>query len=109
MCGDLSSRHMHDGVHIVPHNDGCTANAIPSVEPLAVPEPTTWGESGGADAVCLRVYFDDAVYIRDDVFAWVDSMGWRVSDGDVWRCVVDWSHRLDDIVTAINYVAGVTR
>jgi hypothetical protein len=95
---------MHDGVRIVPHHDGCTSNAIPSVEPLAVPEPTTWEESGGAEAVCLSVYFDSVVYIRDNAFAWVDSMGWRVSDG-VWQ---DWQD-VPDIVDAINYVAGVRR
>jgi hypothetical protein len=81
------------------HGPACLGVLIPSVEPLAVPEPTTWGESGGADAVCLSVYFDEAVFIRDDVFAWVDSIGWRVSDGD--RVVEN-----TDIVTAINYVAG---
>jgi hypothetical protein len=101
MCGDLTSTDFAGIADLVPHREHCqTLTEIPSVEPLAVPEPTTWGESGGADAVCLRVYFDDAVFIRDDVFAWVDSMGWRVSDGDVWRCV-------DDIVDGINYVAGV--
>jgi hypothetical protein len=82
----------------------CLADSIPSVDPLAVPEPTTWGESGGAEAVCLSAYFDDAVFIRDNAFAWVDSMGWRVSDG-VWQ---DWRD-VPDIVDAINYVAGVRK
>ena len=36
-------------VHIA---DECVSTSIPLVEPLAVPEPTTWGESGGDEAVC---------------------------------------------------------
>jgi len=102
MCGDLTSCDFAGIADLVPHREHCqTLTEIPSVDPLDVPEPTTWGESGGAEAVCLRFYFDDAVYIRDGVFAWVDSMGWRVSDGDVWQ-------DMPDIVDAINYVAGVT-
>jgi hypothetical protein len=103
-CDDLSSINFGDIADPVPHRKHCqTLTEIPSVEPLAVPEPTTWGESGGAGEVCLSVYFDSVVYIRDGVFAWVDSMGWRVSDG-VWQ---DWRD-VPDIVDAINYVAGVT-
>ncbi len=100
-CGEMESFVFLGIANAIKHRDGCTLREIPSVEPLAVPEPTTWGESGGAEAVCLRFYFDDAVFIRDGVFAWVDSLGWRVSDGDVW-------HGVPDIVTAINYVAGVS-
>jgi hypothetical protein len=63
----------------------CLADSIPSVDPLDVPEPTTWGESGGSDAVCLSVYFDDEIYTRGRLFAPADR----------------------DIVDGINYVAGV--
>ena len=69
----------------IKHRDGCTLREIPVVEPLAVPEVTTWGESGGVDAVCLSVYFDDTIYLRGRLFAPGDR----------------------NIVTAINYVAGV--
>ena len=103
-CGDLESFVFLGIANAIQHRDGCTLREIPVVEPLAVPEVTTWGESGGAGEVCLSVYFDSVVHIRDGVFAWVDSMGWRVSDG-VWQ---DWQD-VPDIVVAINYVAGVKR
>lgn len=35
------------------HNGPCTARPIPVYEPLAVPEVTTWGESGGDEVVCI--------------------------------------------------------
>jgi len=85
-CGDLETIQNFMGIGMANvHRGDCTANAIPVVEPLAVPEVTTWGESGGVDAVCLSVYFDDTIYLRGRLFAPGDR----------------------NIVTAINYVAGV--
>lgn len=50
---------------------------IPVYEPLAVPEPTTWGESGGDVAVCWKlpnkkstgVYVCQSIDVRDDVIS----------------------------------------
>jgi len=84
-CGEMESFVFLGIANAIQHREGCTDREIPSVEPLAVPEPTTWGESGGVDAVCLSVYFDDTIYLRGRLFAPADR----------------------DVVTAINYVAGV--
>ena len=32
----------------------CLSPLIPAYTPLAVPEPTTWGESGGEEALCCE-------------------------------------------------------
>ena len=91
-------------VHTV---ETCNSTSIPVVEPLDVPEVTTWGESGGAGEVCYGQAHDKAMRI------------WRLGDDD--RVRVDfWAgywwltggrHRVEntDIVDAINYVAGVER
>jgi len=84
-CGEMESFVFLGIANAIKHRDGCTLREIPVVEPLAVPEVTTWGESGGVDAVCLSVYFDDTIYLRGRLFAPGDR----------------------NIVTAINYVAGV--
>ena len=88
MCGDVPAIPTMGIALLVTHKADCIGfHAIPVVEPLAVPEVTTWGESGGVDAVCLSVYFDDTIYLRGRLFAPGDR----------------------NIVTAINYVAGVKR
>ena len=46
---------------------------IPTFKPLDVPEPTTWGESGGEEAITLHI---------NSVTPW-----WMV--GDSFRAVVD--------------------
>jgi len=86
-CGEMESFVFLGIANAIKHRDGCTLREIPVVEPLAVPEVTTWGESGGVDAVCLSVYFDDTIYLRGRLFAPADR----------------------NIVAAINYVAGVKR
>lgn len=86
-CGEMESFVFLGIANAIKHRDGCTLREIPVVEPLAVPEVTTWGESGGVDAVCLSVYFDDTIYLRGRLFAPGDR----------------------NIVAAINYVAGVKR
>lgn len=86
-CGEMESFVFLGIANAIKHRDGCILREIPVVEPLAVPEVTTWGESGGVDAVCLSVYFDDTIYLRGRLFAPGDR----------------------NIVDAINYVAGVKR
>ena len=86
-CGEMESFVFLGIANAIKHRDGCTLREIPVVETLAVPEVTTWGESGGVDAVCLSVYFDDTIYLRGRLFAPGDR----------------------NIVAAINYVAGVKR
>lgn len=75
---------------------------IPTFKPLDVPEETTWGESGGAEAVCLRVYFDDIIYICGRRFMFDDYTGIGVSNGES-------HHIVPDITTAINYIADSKR
>lgn len=36
------------------HHGACDFKAIPVCTPLATPEPTTWGESGGDEAITLH-------------------------------------------------------
>ena len=50
-CGDLTldMRALSDSA-----SDHCQEVAIPRFVPLAVPEVTTWGESGGGSAVCCE-------------------------------------------------------
>lgn len=101
-CGDVPAIQTMGIALLVTHKADCIGfHAIPVVEPLDVPEVTTWGESGGAEAVCLRAYFDDVIYIRGRLFTFPDLDSWVISDGQ--RA----SH--PDVVTAINYVAGVRR
>lgn len=55
MCGDLPTT--HNPFPWVPgqawHHGACDFRAIPVCTPLDVPEPTTWGESGGEEAITL--------------------------------------------------------
>jgi len=103
-CGDLSSCDFAGITDLVPHQEHCqTLREIPSVEPLAVPEPTTWGESGGAEAVTLagQVYEHGGNDDKSTPYVVVYS-----ERGDV-----EYYHqgKLLDVTTAINYVAGVQR
>jgi len=100
-CGEVIATQFLGIADMMQHRDGCTLREIPRVEPLDVPEVTTWGESGGAEAVCLRAYFDDVIYIRGRLFTFPDLDSWVISDGQ------GASHT--DVVTAINYVAGSKR
>ena len=90
---------------------------VPAVKPLAVPEPTTWGKSGGADAVCAEynttvngsggggvldyvrgddVWFEYTAAVYDCGDAMInESTAGRPADMQYERC---------DVVTAINYV-----
>jgi hypothetical protein len=55
-CGDMPFVDFLGLERVIIHNvETCTATAIPVVEPLDVPEVTTWGESGGAEAVTCMV------------------------------------------------------
>jgi hypothetical protein len=90
-------------VHMV---ETCNSTSIPSVEPLDVPEVTTWGESGGADAVCLSQRESTSMVL------WTlgDSMVRRADHwAGFWWMTGDRVVENTDIVTAINYVAGVKR
>jgi hypothetical protein len=52
MCGDVPATPTMGIALLVMHKADCIGfHAIPVVEPLDVPEVTTWGESGGAEAV----------------------------------------------------------
>ena len=83
MCGDLP-----DVTNPFPwiegkawHHGACDFKAIPVCTPLDVPEPTTWGESGGEEAVCWTlpnkastgVYVCQSMDVRDDVISVVLS------------------------------------
>jgi hypothetical protein len=103
-CGDLESFVFLGIANAIQHRDGCTLREIPVVEHLAVPEVTTWGESGGADAVCCYFEVDDAPYmmlVRGRRFGCIDDGAAAVAGPRV-------CHDVPDIVEAINYVAGVT-
>lgn len=96
-CDEVTATDFLGIADMMQHRGGCRAKFIPVVEPLDVPEVTTWGESGGAEAVCLRAYFDDVVHIRGRRFTFPGTFGISVSDGTS-------AHIVPDIVTAINYL-----
>ena len=90
---------------------------VPAVKPLAVPEPTTWGKSGGADAVCAE--YNTTVngsggggvldYVRgDDVWfeytAAVYDCGDALINESTAGLPADMQYERCDVVTAINYV-----
>ena len=90
---------------------------VPAVKPLAVPEPTTWGKSGGADAVCAE--YNTTVngsggggvldYVRgDDVWfeytAAVYDCGDAMINESTAGLPADMQYERCDVVTAINYV-----
>ena len=90
---------------------------VPAVKPLAVPEPTTWGKSGGADAVCAE--YNTTVngsggggvldYVRgDDVWfeytAAVYDCGDALINESTAGRPADMQYERCDVVTAINYV-----
>lgn len=105
MCGDLESWGFIGIAEVIRHRDGCKDREIPSVEPLDVPEVTTWGESGGAEAVCCYFEVDDCPYMMlvcGQRFGCIDDGAAAVAGPRV-------CHDVPDIVEAINYVAGVRR
>jgi hypothetical protein len=70
-----------------------------------VPEPTTWGESGGAEAVCCYFEVNDCPYMMlvcGSRFACIDDGAAAVAGPRV-------CHDVPDIVDAINYVAGASQ
>lgn len=90
---------------------------VPAVKPLAVPEPTTWGKSGGADAVCAE--YNTTVngsggggvldYVRgDDVWfeytAAVYDCGDAMINESTAGLPTGMQYERCDVVTAINYV-----
>jgi len=103
-CGDLESFVFLGIANAIQHRDGCTLREIPVVEPLDVPEVTTWGESHPVGAVCSYYAVDDDTYtilVCGRRFACIDDGAAAVAGPRV-------CHDVPDIVTAINYVAGVT-
>jgi hypothetical protein len=105
MCGDVPTTPTMGIALLVMHKADCIGfAAIPSVEPLSVPEPTTWGESHPVGAVCSYYAVDDDTYtilVYGRRFACIDDGAAAVAGPRV-------CHDVPDIVTAINYVAGVT-
>lgn len=105
-CGDLTSTDFAGIADLVPHREHCqTLREIPVVEPLDVPEVTTWGESHPVGAVCC--YFERL----DDPYMML-VCGRRfgcIDDGAAAVAGPGVCHDVPDIVTAINYVAGVKR
>jgi hypothetical protein len=103
-CGDLSSCDFAGIADLVPHREHCqTLTEILSVDPLDVPEPTTWGESHPVGAVCSYYAVDDDTYtilVCGRRFGCIDDGAAAVAGPRV-------CHDVPDIVTAINYVAGV--
>lgn len=88
------------------HNGPCTTgHPVPVFEPLDVPEVTTWGESGGAEAVTLQINGSTPWWMLGDSHARVvdhsHSCGWWMSGPRVYTDT--------DVVAAINYVAGVRK
>jgi len=71
-CGDLESFVFLGIANAIQHRSGCTLREIPVVEPLDVPEETTWGESGGAEALCH----------------WKGPGGWCYTSSDVHARIV---------------------
>lgn len=95
----------------------CSATYIPVVKPLDVPEPTTWGESGGAEAVCAEYSSSpagaggvlDYVRVEDKWFettASVYDSGEVIIHESTSGRPTGMNYRRCDIVAAINYVAG---
>jgi hypothetical protein len=102
-CGDLESFVFLGIANAIKHRDGCNLREIPSVEPLDVPEPTTWGESHPVGAVCAYFEVNDCPYMMlvcGRRFGCIDDGAAAVAGPRV-------CHDVPDVVTAINYVAGV--
>lgn len=54
-CGEITPTDFLGLADVIVHTaDDCVSTSIPLVEPLATPEPTTWGESGGDEAITLH-------------------------------------------------------
>ena len=85
--------------HTVDHS--LTVPVVPVFKPLATPEPTTWGESHPVGAVCSFFEIDDPymMIVSGRRFACIDGDAAAVAGPRV-------CHDVDDVVQAINYVAG---
>lgn len=106
MCGDLPET--SNPFPWMPgqawHHGACDFRAIPVCTPLDVPEPTTWGESHPVGAVCAYFEIDDCPYqmlVCGQRLACIDGDAAAVAGPRV-------CHDVDDVVQAINYVAGET-
>jgi hypothetical protein len=90
------------------HHGVCDFRAIPVYRPLDVPEPTTWGESGGDEAITLHDVVTNVgtFYVRmvgDNVSTFVDHYDgddgesyWMAEHG---RCLIP-----GDVVDAMNFL-----
>lgn len=105
------------------HHGACDFKAIPVCTPLDVAEPTTWGESGGAEAVCHEVWPEDwkgqagsVCYVYGDDREpqhQLSSIRRHAHCHGDWKPVeVRWACDITnpntDASTAINYVVGKT-
>ena len=103
-CGEITPTDFLGLADIVVHTKTCVSTSIPLVEPLATPEPTTWGESHPVGAVCAYFEIDDCPYqmlVCGQRLACIDGDAAAVAGPRV-------CHDVDDIVQAINYVVGAT-
>ena len=101
MCGDLATW--------LDHHGACDFKIIRRFTPLAVPEVTTWGESGGAEAVTCRDagWSTMAMVFNNDGYRWAyhEDGHWAIAGHGVAADAGSVCHDTN-ITTAINYVAG---
>ena len=112
LCGDLPETHNPfpwiDGKAF--HHVKCPGKIVPVYRPLDVPEVTTWGESGGAEAVTCR---DSGwstmatVYHVDDGHRWAyhEDGHWAIAGHGVTAKAGSVCHDTD-ITTAMNFLVG---
>jgi hypothetical protein len=96
-CGEQTATDFFGIADMMAHRAGCRAKFIPVVEPLDVPEVTTW-DCPEVVTVCddvkghTTLCSPDAVLL-DDGYAWADHLS------QIWFTDVD----------SVNYVAGVRK
>lgn len=105
-CGEITPTDLFGLADIVVHTKTCVSTSIPFVEPLAVPEPTTWGESGGDEAITLsdvvaNVGTFHVWMVGDNASTFVDQYDdgesyWLAEHGE---CMVP-----GDVVQAMNFL-----
>ncbi len=100
-CGEVTATDFLGIADMMQHRAGCRDKFIPVVEPLDVPEVTTLDESDLADGMVVSL-----IGYRSGVFR-VCTPDTHTYDGNHW-CSSE-RHTDTDVVTAINYVAGVRR
>jgi hypothetical protein len=114
MCGDVPATPTMGIALLVTHKADCIGfHAIPVVEPLDVPEVTTWGESGGAEAVtCRNAGWSTMTTVFHDEgrrWAYHEDGQWAIAGSDVGADAGRVCCDVPDVVDAINYVAGSKR